>query len=239
MTRKAEGDGSDCLVLAAILSGLMAAACLLLPATPPTGVGGLPIVEAFAMLKDPNFLAFIAISLVVAGTMQFYFLGSACFLTDAGLPNSKIPATMAIAQAAQAIATFFAMGYLLDHFGFKWTLTVGAACWLTMYTAYVITRPRWLLVVSQSLHGLAYVFFIIVGQIYASTVGPKIPGSMQALIFAATTGVGLFLGTQLAGATMDFASAGGKFQWRKVWSVPLVIVLGGVIALILAFNPPG
>jgi MFS family permease len=236
MTRKAEGDGRDCLVLAAVLSGLMAAACLLLPATPPSGIGGIPIVEAFAMLKQPDFLVFILISLVVAGTMQFYFLGSARFLIDAGLPGSKVPGTMAIAQAAQAVATCFALGYFLDHLGFKWTLTIGAACWAALYAAYVVSRPLSLLVFSQPMHGLAYVLFIIAGQVYAGKVGPEIPGSMQALIFAATTGVGLFLGTQLAGAAMDRYSTAGQFQWRKVWSVPLVIVLAGVVALVLAFQ---
>ena len=48
---------------------------------------------------------------------------------------------------------------------------------------------------------------------------------MQALIFAATTGVGLFLGTQFAGIVMDKFSVDGKFQWSKIWIVPCVITL--------------
>jgi nucleoside transporter len=236
MSRKTEGDGSDCLVLAAILSGLMAVVCLLLPATPPANAGGMPIVEAFSLLRQPDFFAFMLISLVVAGTMQFYFLGSARFLTDAGLPGSKIPATMAIAQAAQAVATFFALGYCMKTLGFQQTLIIGALCWLTLYAVYVAGRPRWLLVAGQSLHGLAYVFFIIAGQVYASKVGPEIQGSTQALVFAATTGVGLFLGTQLAGLSMDRYSTAGQFQWSKIWNVPLMIVVIGVIALIMRFH---
>ena len=43
---------------------------------------------------------------------------------------------------------------------------------------------------------------------------------MQGLIFAATTGVGLFLGTQLAGFVMDKHSVNGKFQWPKIWALP-------------------
>ena len=87
--------------------------------------------------------------------------------------------------------------------------------------------------------GLAYVFFIIVGQIFAESVGrPEIRSSMQALIFAATTGVGLFFGTQLAGIVMDRFSLNGKFVWRKVWLVPATIMLLGVLALAVVFHDP-
>ena len=57
-----------------------------------------------------------------------------------------------------------------EGLGFKWTLTIGAACWLLQYCIYVATKPRWLIVAGQSLHGFAYVLFIIVGQIYAESV---------------------------------------------------------------------
>ena len=234
--RGGEGDGSDCLVLAAVLSVLMAVACFLAPATPPTGITEIPIVRAFGMLAQFDFLVFILASVVVAGLMQFYFLGSARFMTDIGIPGKNVPATMGIAQAAQAIATFFLLGAMLEALGFKWALTFGAAFWLVMYVAYVAGQPRWLIVLSQTLHGLAYVFFMIVGQIFAGRVGPHIPASMQALIFAATTGVGLFLGTQLAGIVMDRYSVEGQFQWRKIWTVPMVIMAVGTLVLATVFQ---
>jgi MFS family permease len=113
---------------------------------------------------------------------------------------------MGIAQAVQALATFFLMGRFIDGLGYKWTLVVGLGCWLILYLAYLASRPVALIVIIQAFHGLAYVFFMIVGQIYANAVaGPEILSSMQALIFAATTGVGLFVGTQLAGWVMDRA----------------------------------
>ena len=235
--RRGEGEGSDCLVFAAILSVLMAVCCLFLPATPPAGKGGIPIVDALAMLAQPDFLVFILTSLVIAGLMQFYFLGSARFMTDMGISAKAVPATMAIAQAAQAVATIVALGAVLEVLGFRSTLALGATCWLLLYVIYVLGRPKELIIGSQVLHGLAYVMFMIVGQVYAATVAPEaIRSSMQALIFAATTGVGLFLGSQLAGAVMDQFSAEGKFQWRKIWAVPLVIMLAGTIVLATVFK---
>ena len=103
--RKGEGDGSDCLVFAGILSVVMAAISILQPATPPSGSEGVPMLKALSMLGETNFAIFIVASLVVAGVMQFYFLGSARYLQDIGVSQKNVPATMAIAQAAQALGT--------------------------------------------------------------------------------------------------------------------------------------
>ena len=59
---------------------------------------------------------------------------------------------------------------------------------------------------------------------------------MQGLIFAATMGVGLFLGTQLAGFAMDKYSVNGKFQWPKIWAFPLVITLAGTLIFATVFQ---
>ncbi len=229
--------GRDCLFLAAILSIVMVFCCLLLPKTPPAGASGAPILEALAMLKGANFLIFVLVSLVVAGMMQFYFLGSAQFMIDSGLPAKYTSGVMAIAQAVQAVATFLIMQRLIDAVGYKWTLVMGAACWMTLYFIYVLGKPRPLIIIGQSLHGLAYVLFIIVGQKFANSVASEeIVSSVQAIIFAATTGVGMFLGTQFAGIVMDKFKKADKFQWRPVFLAPGVITLVSVIVLIVLFN---
>ena len=234
---KTEERGRDCLFLAAILSVVMAACCLLLPENELARSGEIPIVKAFGQLQDVNLLVFLIVSMIAAGLMQFYFLGTAQFMIDMGLPGKNVPASMAIAQAAQAVATFFLLALFLGTIGFKWTLSIGIFCWVLMYVIYVGTKPTWLVVAGQTLHGLAYVFFIIVGQIFMeSSAAPEIRSSMQALIFAATVGVGLFFGTQAAGAVMDKFSVEGKFQWRKVWLVPGAVMLACAIALVFLFR---
>jgi nucleoside transporter len=239
MSRPTPGDGSDCLHFAAGLSVLMALGCFLLPDNPPARSGEIPILQTFQMLGDPNFLLFIIASMVIAGLMQFYFLGSGQFMQDSGISSKHVPASMALAQIAQAAATFFLLGLFLTRFQFKWTLVIGAGCWFLMYVLYVVGKPKALLIAAQPLHGLAYVFFMIVGQIFAESVAPEaIRSSMQALIFAATTGIGLFMGTQFAGIVMDKNSVDGKFQWSKVWIVPCIITLIGVLVLAWLFQNP-
>lgn len=238
---KTEKEGRDCLILAAFLSLVTAAACfLILPTNELARTGEVPILKALTTLKQPSFLLFLLVSLLAAGMMQFYFLGSARYMQDIGIGAQNVPGIMGLAQAVQAIATFFLLGLLLGEkgLGFKWTLVLGVGCWIVLYLVYLLMKPRWLIAAVQGFHGLAYVFFMIVGQIYAEKVGgPAIRSSMQALIFAATTGVGLFLGTQLAGVVMDRSAVDGRFRWRFVWGVPAVILLVCALLLAVAFQP--
>ncbi|MHC4184667.1 MAG: MFS transporter [Planctomycetota bacterium] len=234
---KSGTQGRDCLYLAAGLSVIMGASCFFLPNTPPVRSGELPVIKAMAMLGDHNFLIFIIVSMIIAGLMQFYFLGTAQFMQDMGIRAKNVPASMAIAQAVQAVATFFALGLFLKELGFRWTLVAGAGCWALMYLVYVGRKPRWLIVVSQSLHGLAYVFFVIAGQILAETLAPEqIRSSVQALVFAATVGVGLFLGTHVAGLTMDRFKKDGRFEWRPIFVVPCALTVVCAVAFILFFR---
>ena len=175
-----------------------------------------------------------------AGMMQFYFLGSGQFMQDMGIPAKNVPASMAIAQAVQAIATFYILGLMLDRFGFKVTLIVGICSWLILYLVYVATKPRWLIVVIQAFHGIAYVLFMIVGQIFTNTVAAEeISASMQALVFAATLGVGSLLGTQFAGIIMDKFKKDDKFQWRSIWLMPCCVIAICALAFVVFFNNPG
>ncbi len=230
-------QGRDCLYLAAILSVIMGVGCFFLSDTPPAGSGTAPILQAMEMFKDANFLIFIAVSMVFFGLMQFYFLGTAPFMQDIGIPAKNVPASMGIAQAVQAVATVVLMALFIEKFGTKWTLVIGATCWLILYLAYIKQKPRWIIVACQPFHGLAYVLFVIVGQIFANNVASdEIRGSMQSLLFAATTGVGLFCGTQFAGFIMDKFRKEEKFQWRQIFMVPGAIALVSILVFILFFK---
>ncbi|MFH1370227.1 MAG: MFS transporter [Planctomycetota bacterium] len=234
---KTAEKGRDCLFLAAALSLIMATSSLALPETPPTGAGEAPIFKAMAMLRETDFLVFMVASLVVTGLMQFYFLASARFMTDIGIPAKNVPASMAIAQVVQAVATFYLLDRLISSFGFKWTLVIGAGCWLLLYMVYVLTKSRLLVIAAQSLHGLAYVLFIIAGQVYAGSVASaEILKSMQALVFAVTTGVGLFFGTQFAGVVMDACKRQDKFNWRAIFLVPAAIMLISIVVIVALFK---
>jgi nucleoside transporter len=245
--RKVGGDGPDALYLAAVLSVAAALVCLVQPATAPQTAAATtaaaaatnPMLAALDMLKNSSYLVFILVQLAVSGMMQFYFLGSGQFMQDRGISGKNVSAVMAIAQAVQAAATILLLGLLLDNAGFKSTFVIGALCWATLFAAYTVGRQGVLIGIVQAFHGLAYVFFMIGGQIFVGTMAPKeIGASAQSLIFIATNGIGLFLGTQLAGFVMQKNCVEGKFQWQKIWAVPLAITLAGAIVFAAAFKVP-
>ena len=233
--------------MAAVLSVIMVVACFFQPTTLPKTVGN-PMREALAMLNNTNYLVFILAQLAVSGMMQFYFLGTGQFMQDKGVSGRNVSAAMGIAQAVQAVATMVLLGWLLGlperlgygkFEGYQWAFVVGALCWTVLYAAYVVSKRALWIISVQAFHGLAYVLFMIGGQIFVNTMAPKdINASAQSLIFIATSGIGLFLGTQLAGFVMEKNSVGGKFQWPKIWAVPLAITLAGAIIFAVAFKVP-
>ena len=237
---KGSGEGSDCLILAGLLSLVMGAYCLFLPDTPPLGATQ-PFTEALSLLKNPNFLVFLAVGFLLATQLQFYFLGTAPYLGDLGVQNHNMPAVMTIAQGTQVAAMVFMAFYetrLLDGIGFRWTFTIGAGMWLAMYGAYAMGKPRLLVISSQALHGLAYAFFINVGFIYVSKVAPaEIAGSAQGLYTVVIFGFGLFLGTQFTGVVMDRCKTPeGKFRWRTIYLVPCALAAACAIVIAAMFR---
>jgi MFS family permease len=245
--RKTGGDGPDALYLAAILSVVMALVCLIQPPTPATKLVASataqaatnPMLAALDMLRNTNYLIFILTQLVVSGMMQFYFLGTGQFMQDRGVSGKNVSAAMGMAQAVQAAATILLLELLIGKAGFQWTFAVGALCWAVLFGAYVVSKQSLGIILVQAFHGLAYVFFMIAGQMFVGAMAPKeIGASAQSLIFIATNGIGLFLGTQLAGFVMEKNSLGGKFQWPKIWAVPLAITLAGAIVFATAFKVP-
>jgi hypothetical protein len=227
-------------VLAGLLSLVMGAYCLILPHTPAPGAEQ-PFTEALSLLKQPNFLIFLAVGFVLATQLQFYFLGTARYLGDLGVKSTNMPAVMTIAQGAQILAMTFMAFYqteVLANIGFRWVLTIGVLLWLAMYGAYAVGKPSLLVIASQALHGVAYTFFINVGFVYVNEVAPgNISNSAQGLYTVVLFGFGFFLGTQLTGMVMDrFRTADDKFRWRAIYLVPCGLVLACAVALAALFR---
>ncbi|MBM4034307.1 MAG: hypothetical protein FJ291_21390 [Planctomycetes bacterium] len=238
--RRGTGEGNDCLVLAGLLAVAMAVYSVFLPDTPPKAQD--PLTHALSLLKDPNFVLFLAVSFVVASQLQFYFLGTASYLGDLGVESKNVPAVMSIAQAAQFITTLLVAIFeaaVLGALGFKWAIALGAAAWLAMYGVFALTRPRWLIICAQALHGIAYQFFIGVAFIYIAHIASKeVLGSATGLYSMVLYGFGLFAGTQFTGVVMDRLKVEGKFRWRAVFLVPCALLLACAIALGAFFRTP-
>ena len=230
---------SDCLIMAGVFSLIMGVYCFFLPHTPPAHKAGavLPFVQALSMLKDLNFLVFIALAFVVSTQLQFYFLGTARYLEDIGTPHSSIPGLMGIAQIAQVVAMALILPVTFPRLGYQWTLAIAVSMWLLLFLAYSRLSQRNLIIASMALHGLAFAFFFDAAFIYVNRVAaPEIRGSAQALYTTVTLGLGLFAGTQLTGAVMDRYRTANGFRWQKIFLFPCILLTICMFAFLLLFK---
>ncbi len=236
--RKHAGAASDALSLAGILCLALGAFCLLLPHTPPArSEAPFALLRALQLLARPDFLVFLAISFAIATQLQFHHAPTEAFLEDIGFTGRNVPAVMAVAQVAEAAVLAVALGWSVRTLGYQWTLAIGLIAWPARYVVFALTRPVWLVVASLAFHGLGCALFVTAGQMYGARVAsPDARACVQALITVATLGLGSFLGTWFAGATMEFFREDGWFRWRPIFLVPCILTVACVIGFLALFK---
>ena len=241
---------ADCLMLAGIFSLVMGVFSFFLPNTPPAkdeAADPLAFREAFVLLKNPNFLVFMAIAFVVTTELQFYYGPTGGFLENAlKIPHANIPMTMAVAQAAEILAMALFLPLALRKLGIRKTLAIGVIAWPLRYIVFAaapygpleIMRPA--VIASLTLHGLGYAFFFVVSQIYVDKVATKdIRASAQSLLTLITLGVGTWLGTQFTGYILTvFNPAADVTNWTKVFLVPCALTVLCAVAFLVFFKDP-
>lgn len=235
--------GADSLWLAAALSLSLAVFSLALPHTPPARAGSNPwaFMAAFKLLRDPQFAAFIVISFVVATELMFYYVLTGPFLQTIGISSAKMPAVMTTAQIAE-IGTMIALPWMLSQWGLRKTMFIGILAWPVRYAIFSWGEPWWLIVAALTLHGLCYVCFFTVSQIYVNEVaGPDIRASAQGLITFVTLGAGLYVGSLFAGYIRDLfatpVTVGVQaVDYTKVFLVPLAVTTICAVIFLLSFR---
>jgi len=233
--------GSDSLWVGGAMSFVLAAFSLALPHTPPARTGDNPwaFLSAFKLMRDSRFAIFIIISFVVSTELMFFYVLTSPFLETVGVSENAMPLTMSIAQFAE-IGTMLALPLMLTKWGIRKTMVIGILSWPIRYAFFVYGQPRSLVIASLVLHGLCYVCFFTVSQIYVNEVAsPDIRASAQGLITFATLGAGLYVGSLFAGFIKDFYTVGGEANYAKIFMVPLVLTLLCAVVFTLTFRERG
>lgn len=233
----------DCLAAAAILSAVMGIFCFTLPNTPPSKSAQNPyaFLEAFKMAANRNFAVLLVISFVVAIELPFYYNLTFLFLTEpgtgVGLPPSRANFAMSLGQIAEVLIMLL-LAPALRYAGMRTTIFLGILAWPLRYAIFAIGQPAWLVVAAQSLHGICYAFFFVAGMIAVERLCQKdIRASAQGLMVFATNGVGMLIGSLLAGQVQDyFVLAAGGHDWTKIFMIPIVITVVAAIVFWALFS---
>jgi nucleoside transporter len=212
----------DCLYLAGGLSLVLGLFSLMLPHTPPTKKAERPwaFVEAVRLMRHRDFAVLAVVVFFLATELAFYYqLSPIFFQQEVGLDKAWVPPVMTIGQIAEVVVLLL-LPLSLARLGMRSTIAIGILAWPVRYGIFAIGRPRWLVLASQSLHGVCYAFFVVASQIYVDSVAEKdIRASAQNFLAFLYMGIGKFVGNHFAGGIATHF----RRNFRIVFLVPVVI----------------
>lgn len=232
---------------------LMGALSFTLPHTPPTATGPTSIAQivgkdAFVLFKDRSFLIFFIASVLVCIPLSFYYTWGNSSLTDAykvAFPDQdaasfNIENKMSLGQVSEVLFMLL-LTIAYRGLGVKKILIIGLVAWIVRFLCLgygTADESSWMLYLAILLHGVCFDFFFVTGYMYADEkAGAKIRSQAQGLISLATYGLGMFIGSIVAGKVKDHYTGTAAFpDWMQIWLVPAGIAVVVLLLFILFFH---
>ena len=248
------GDKSTIFVISAVSAAVLGVLAFTLPNTPPSSTGG-PVTfgqiigkDAFVLFKDRSFTIFFLSSILICIPLSFYYTWGNSSLTDAykvAFPGAdpagfNIENKMSLGQASEVIFMLL-LPLAYRKLGVKNILIIGLVAWITRFLCFGYGEAEtsaWMLYVAILLHGMCFDFFFVTGYIYTDNkAGAGIKSQAQGLITLATYGVGMFIGSIIAGKVKDMYTAGDAMtDWTSVWLVPTGIAVVVLLLFLVLFR---
>lgn len=146
---------------------------------------------------------------------------------------------MSLGQVSEVLFMLI-LPFMYSRFGVKNILILGLVAWITRFIFFGIGDAEasvWMLYAAILLHGMCYDFFFVTGQVYTDAkAGTKIKSQAQGLISLATYGIGMFIGSVIAGKVKDMYTVDTVTNWLSVWMVPAGIAGAVLILFMLLFR---
>jgi nucleoside transporter len=236
------GDKSTIFYISMIASVVLGIYAFFLPNTPPKATDTPTLAkiigaDAFVMFKDRSFLIFFISSILICIPLSFYYAMANPSLTDSGMTNVENKMSLGLLSE---FLFMLAIPFAMRRFGVKWILIVGLIGWIVRFFLFSNgngTSGLWMLYVAILLHGLCFDFFFVSGMIYTDAkAGEKIKSQAQGLISLATYGIGMYIGSVLAGIVTERYTIEGVKNWSAIWMVPAGIAAVVLVLFLLFFK---
>ncbi|MFZ9981711.1 MAG: nucleoside permease [Cyclobacteriaceae bacterium] len=248
------GDKSTIFIISAISAAVLGVLAFTLPDTPPTATGPASFSQiigkdAFVLFRDKSFSIFFLSSILICIPLSFYYTWANSSLTDAyklafpgvDAASFNIENKMSLGQASEVIFMLL-LPLAYRRLGVKNILIIGLIAWIIRFLCFgygAADTGAWMLYLAILLHGVCFDFFFVTGYIYTDyKAGDKIKSQAQGLITLATYGVGMLIGSIIAGKVKDMYTAGDPAvtSWADVWLVPAGIAAVVLILFIIMFR---
>ena len=132
------------------------------------------------------------ISFIVSTQLMFVFVSVPNLLEHLGMNRQYIPTAQVTQQIMEVLSLFFFMKWLLPKIGIRNCLALAAFCWAVLYGAAGFGKAWEVVLPALPLHGIGYVFFFVVGQMYGHRRAAPDPRFGAGLITVVTIGLGMF-----------------------------------------------
>jgi len=251
------GDKSTIFMISAGTALVLSVFALTLPNTPPTATGPSSFAQiigkdAFVLFRDRSFAIFFIASVLVCIPLSFYYTWGNSSVTDAfkmAHPDANpasfnIENIMSLGQASEVIfMVLLTIAY--PRLGVKKILLIALLAWIVRFLFFGFgdaASSLWMLYIAIVLHGVCFDFFFVTGYLYADEkAGDKIKSQAQGLISLATYGIGMFIGSIVAGKVKDYyTNSSATFpDWQSIWMVPAAIAVVVLLLFFLFFKDSG
>jgi len=246
------GDKVTIFQISMISAAVLGVLSFMLPATPPTATGPSSFAQiigkdAFVLFKDRSFLIFFFSSVLICIPLSFYYTWANPSLTDgfkAAFPSAdpstfRIENMMSLGQVSEVLFMLL-LPLAYSRLGVKNILIIGLVAWIIRFAFFGYgdaALSQWMLYAAILLHGVCYDFFFVSGMIYTDAkAGDKIKSQAQGLISLATYGLGMFIGSIVAGKVKDTYTTDNVTNWLNVWLVPAGIAAVILVLFLLFFK---
>jgi len=218
------------LQVAGIASVVMGLFSFSLPHTPPPAKGEKTSfrkiigIDAIKKLNTKPFMVFMASSFLISIPLALYYAYAPVFVNSSGIENPAF--VMSFGQMSE-VAFILIMPLLLPRYGFKKVLLIGMGAWALRYFLFAAGADDavvWMILSGIILHGICYDFFFVAGFIYVDKTAPvEIRGQAQGFIILVTYGLGMLIGSQVAGLLFNSMISGSSLlEWQNFWIVPAI-----------------
>lgn len=242
---------ADAFRLSAILGALLGLFSFFLPHTPPQpGRERFAPFEALKEVRRQPLLTLFLLAVPISCIHQFYFVHTAGFLSEFQVRAASLidrvfgvggGGLMTVGQMTE-ILVLALMPVWAKRASRKTLLGIGIAAYaLRMFLfAYVDALPlpaTLTLVLGVALHGLCFGCFVFVAFLVVDEeTTPDVRASAQSLFNLVIVGVGILVGSKIAGWVADWAmDSAGRIDWRRLFSVPMWASLLCLGVLLLAY----